>query len=327
MNEFRKSNARPTEGTLEKAQLSVTTTWDCIVNHSALMTGAIKRLTKKTNGAKSTGLKQIWDLAYLFEYVDGEDITKMKSLASVADSLIIKLRAVTGWRSADLTGLFPDYSFDWTYDPNDSNKIVALRLRTYNTKTKKGVWSAYTTIPVLTNRYRHLCAVRALREFLKRWNKLKVTEVMINNPDGPGNVAAKPLLVYTTKKGVSPYQEQTISSKFKQAFLDNVRMVQGNSSLKLSALYKSHSCRNAVASTLNDFSVSTNAIASHMNTSVVNLESTYITKVVRDWSLPMECATKHTEPAAKVLLPYIHYISSQNGGQCDCSNCLGSIPK
>ena len=66
-----------------------------------------------------------------------------------------------------------------------------------------------------------------------------------------------------------------------------------------------------------------------MNTSVQNLEGTYITKTVRDWDLPLECISKHMEPAAKLLLPYVHYVSLEaSGGQeCDCAHLLGSIPK
>jgi len=76
------------EGTLDKAKMAVTSTWDFIDDTDGRVADAIKRLTKKTNGAKSTGRKEIWDLAYLFEYVDNEDIHKMKKLTDLADSLI-----------------------------------------------------------------------------------------------------------------------------------------------------------------------------------------------------------------------------------------------
>ena len=304
------------------------TTWDFIDNAGPGVLDALKRKTKKTNGAKSTGLKEIWDLAYLFEYVDNEDFTKM-SLTTLTDFVIMKIRGLTGWRSADLVGLFPDYSFDWTYDHADNSKITALRLRTYDTKVKKGVWSAYTTIPVLSNKYRFLCAVRAIRELLQRWGQLQVQAEEINNPDGPGKVSARPLLVCTKGGKVIPYKQDTIGSKFKRAFLSNVTTKRAGLEIKLSELYKPHSCRNAVASALNDLSLSANTIAAHMNTSAQNLEATYITKVTRDWHLPLDCAAKHTEPAAKLLLPYVHYISTQDdrGQRCDCANLLGSIPK
>ena len=330
LNDFRRSSSKPQEGTIDKAKLAVTTTWDFIDNGAELMGDAIKRLTKKTNGAKSTGLKEVWDLAYLHEYVDGEDISKMK-LSELADSVILKTRGLTGWRSADMAGIYPAFSFDWTYDQNDNSKITALRIRTYDTKSKKGQWSAYTTVPVLAEKYKHLCAVRAILELLQRREQLPLGDDEINNPDGPGKVKAKPFLVCKKPGGYYSYKEQTISSKFRDSssFLENVKMVRGDKDFQLSAVYKSHSCRNAVASTLNDMSVKTNTIAAHMNTTVQNLEGTYITKVVRDWDLPLGCASKHTEPAAKLLLPYVHYISMKaaNDGRCDCANLLGSIPK
>ena len=163
--------------------MAVTTTWDFIDDTDGRVADAIKRLTKKSNGAKSTGRKEIWDLAYLFEYVDDQDINKMTKLTDLADSVILKLRGLTGWRSADVAGIYPKFSFDWTYDQDDNTKIRALRIRTYDTKSKKGQWSAYTTVPVLAEKYKHLCAVRAVQEFLRRWDRLQAPEL---EPNAPG---------------------------------------------------------------------------------------------------------------------------------------------
>jgi hypothetical protein len=73
--------------------------------------------------------------------------------------------------------------------------------------------------------------------------------------------------------------------------------------------------------------IDANNIASHMNTSAQNLQSTYITLVQREWQLPTACIAQQNFLAAKLLVPYAHYKAT--GGDstkaCSCNSLLGSV--
>lgn len=294
----------------------IESTWDIIDQEPGVIAEKLQRTAAKQNGAKSSGLQQVWDLGYLHQYVDDIDIKKLK-LSELVENAIIKTRAATGWRSADLTGVYVEYSFDFKYK---DGKLSELLIRNFDTKVKKGKWSAFTSIPVLAEEFRHLCAARVLlllRERVRALDSVPTTEVL--HPDNGTKPKTTPLFI-TATKAHAPLKDQTIANKFKNGFLKNIT----DGEKKLSAKYKPHSCRNAVASTLSELQVPVNSIANHMQTSAENLTSTYITAVKRDWTLPRACAAKHEFLAAKLLLPYVHFQSGGDG-KCKCDALLGTI--
>ena len=85
--------------------------------------------------------------------------------------------------------------------------------------------------------------------------------------------------------------------------------------------YTGHSARHAVASALRDMQVSAAAVAAHVQVKEATLESSYYTAVVRHWEIPQDCVAKQVHLAAKLAVPYVHYISSRDGSTCAC-NCL-----
>lgn len=316
-----------TQGTVETASTAITTLWDFIDNAPGLVTHRITKAAAKINGAKSTGKPDTWDICTLLEYVDGEDISSMK-LSGAEDFTIVRVKGATGWRSADLAGLYHNFSFDYVRDPSDNSKVTAVKIRTFDTKVQKGRWSAWTTLPVLASRYKHICAARALLYICNETRDLNTQKAKIRHPDTGVEVQASPVFVYKKGQEYIPLQAQTIASKFRKTFLANVMTKRGDHDCKLDDIYKAHSSRNAVASALNDMGIDVNNIACHMNTSAQNLQSTYITLVQREWQLPTTCINQQNFLAAKLLVPYAHYKAT--GGDatktCSCNNLLGSVP-
>ena len=105
-------NACAKEGTTEKAATVVSSTWDVIYNPETTL-NKIKMAAAKENGAKSKGLASIWNLYYLHEYVHDIDVDGLDNLRDEMQNLIVKFRGATGWRSADLTGVFLEHSITW----------------------------------------------------------------------------------------------------------------------------------------------------------------------------------------------------------------------
>lgn len=317
---------KKTQSTVEAAKSAISTLWDFIDNVPGLVTNRISKAAAKSNGAKSTGKSDTWDIATLHQYVDGENIYA-KELPAAQDFIISRVKAATGWRSADLAGLYHDFSFDYTYDPEDNSKITAVKIRTYDSKVQKGRWSPWTSLPIFDVQYKHICAARALLYLCSKTRDLNVAKTEILHPDSGKTVAATPLFVYKKQGNYLPLKNETIASKFKKTFLANVTTKRGQKECTLKDLYTAHSSRNAVASALNDMGVDSNNIASHMNTSVANLQNTYITSVIREWELPTACIAQQTFLAAKLLVPYAHYGATQGdlSKPCSCKNLLGSV--
>ena len=293
-----------------------------------VITARITKTAKKQNGAKSNGRSDVWDLPYLFEYVDNEDIGEME-LSDLTNFVITRLKGFSGWRSADLTGIYHEHSFDFIHDPADTTKVKALRVRTFSSKVQKGQWSRWLTLPVLHSRLKHICPVRALLKLISTTRGYDLPTVAAQHPDTGARIEAKPLFIYKTRSGYAQLKADSVASKFRKLFLENVTTQRGGNDIKLSMLYTAHTSRNAVASALNDMEVPANNIAAHMNTTADNLRSTYITTVLRDWELPRACIAHHELLAAKLAVPYAHYLATQGDASraCNCNDLFASVPQ
>jgi hypothetical protein len=88
----------------------------------------------------------------------------------------------------------------------------------------------------------------------------------------------------------------------------------------LSDSFKPHSCRNALASLLHSMSVPAASIAAHMQTTAESLQKTYIRPIVDPSTLPPQCLQLSDSLVIKLIIPFVHYKTSDaQGAGCQCS--------
>ena len=165
------------EGTCEKTSTVVSSTWDVIESPETQL-AKLKMSASKVNGAKSKGLASVWNLWYLHEYFYAEDLPSDLKEATMVT--IAKLRGATGWRSADVKGLYLDLSF--TVVPKGSAQQPGIFIRAYDMKTNKRGWSNRTFIPFLADEFKSLCAAQQLLSLRK--------VVMAGNAGGQNSLPA-----------------------------------------------------------------------------------------------------------------------------------------
>ena len=149
-------------GAVDIAKCAVTTAWDLIQSPSAV-SAKLSDSAAKINGDKSKGIADVWDLAYLHDYIHDIPFEDM-SLQDLTVNVIIKLKATTGWRSSDLRGIYisEGHSLRVVTSPGDDGVILGVYLRFFDGKVSKGQWSRSTFLPRLGERFAMLCAVRPL---------------------------------------------------------------------------------------------------------------------------------------------------------------------
>ena len=65
-------------------------------------------------------------------------------------------------------------------------------------------------------------------------------------------------------------------------------------------------------------------IGRHLQVTAETLESTYFRKVEASWEIPEACVAQVKDPAVKLLIPYLHYVSKmeptdEDAGRCRCN--------
>ena len=327
------NDSRLGEGSTQKYRSVVESTWHVIHNPQV----ALQKLSKaaaKLNVPRKKGADDgaVWDLPYLHWYLDNADVPLRKlKYIELVKTTILRLKAALGWRGADLAGLYEDHSFK--FDEPHSGKPRVMHVRTFGAKTNKNAWSAFSAVPELPDDWADLCAVRAVSELRRRNADLSIEQVEVPDPDSKRGVrvVASPLLLGVPSKRAKrsrdgkpvhkALQGTTINSKFKSAFLANV-VTDEDSGRTLAHDHGPHSSRHAVACALRDMNVSMDLTARHMATTTGSLRSNYTTQAVdREWELPMECVEKQSYLVAKLLVPYVHYVSLEksNNGRCACA--------
>ena len=274
---------------------------------------------------------------YLHDYVHDINIDNM-DFQDLTMNVCVKMRGALGWRSADLTGISIEHSFQWRSAPIDQPDSAptcndGVFIRAWSIKQNKGSWSQSTWVPRLSPQFKDLCMVYAVELLI---NKIKDFEERPSfEVDGQ---AATPLFCYLKKVRrapgdapvltLFPMKEGTVANYFKRYFLDQVadagytenNHLNADSSVKLSTQYDAHSCRNAVASLLAAEQVPTVDIAGHMLCSAENLTSTYISPIVDPSEYPAACLAAHSSLALKLLVPFIHHTSKDDeANTCKCS--------
>ena len=324
-------NAGAKEGTTEKAATVVSSTWDVIYNPETTL-NKIKMAAAKENGAKSKGLSSIWNLYYLHEYVHDIEVDGLETLRDEMQNLIVKFRGATGWRSADLTGVFLEHSITWIdADENTPNQRAGVFLRAWSIKQGQGKWTAATFVPELPPDYKDLCLCYAIKQAQAKILSLgnKVKQVRARTPSGlEANLT--PLFIYQhgkSRKVISkdkakkadsyfPLKEGTIANYFDQYFINNTEAAIG---------FNAHSCRNAVASLLHAMGVPTAEIAAHMQTSAESLQRTYICTITEPYEpLPRKCIDAAAPLALKLWTAFVHYKSAKEGSSCSCAALISS---
>ena len=74
----------------------------------------------------------VWDLPYLHQYTADVNLDGLE-LGELTEHVILRIRGMTGWRSADLAGLFRDLSFQWSSAQPDGAR-AGVHVRLFNTK-------------------------------------------------------------------------------------------------------------------------------------------------------------------------------------------------
>ena len=326
------------QGSFEGAKTVVSDFWS-IVDNPATLINKLKQAAAKLNGGKNKKLSRSWNLFYLHDYVHDIKVDDM-DFHELTMNVCVKMRGALGWRSADLTGISIEHSFQWRSAPAEQADSAPTHndgvfIRAWSIKQKQGSWSQSTWVPRLNQQFKDLCMVYAVELLINKIKDFDAAQRPSVEMDGQ---ATTPLFCYVKKvrqaAGDDPVptlfalRENTIANYFKKYFLDQVadagyaenNLLDANSSIKLSAQYDAHSCRNAVASLLAAEHVPTVDIAGHMLCSADNLTSTYISPIVDPSDYPAACLAAHSALALKLLVPFIHHKSKDDAtNTCKCS--------
>ena len=134
-------------------------------------------------------------------------------LPDLTNFVITRLKGFSGWRSADLTGIFHEHSFDFIHDPADTNKVKALRVRTFSGKVQTVRWSRWITFPVtvLHSRLKHICPARALPKLISTTRGFDLPTVSPQHPDTGAQIQAKPLFIDKTRSGYAQLKADSVA--------------------------------------------------------------------------------------------------------------------
>lgn len=231
----------------------------------------------------------------------------------LTENVICKFKAATAWRSADLAGIYIKNSFLF----REVGQKCIMQVRNYNTKTRKGRWSNWIEIEKLEERFANVCLVRAVQLLIAKVETLSPPTVTVKDPSTSREVQDTPLFVAASTP-LSPLKDGTIRNKFKSYFMENISVGDEKT---LASEFSAHSSRNAVASAAADMGIPTSRIAALALCSIDNLQSTYITTVQREYEFPpAACLNSQQNVSTKLLLPWVHYTTSKDGGACLCSS-------
>ena len=262
----------------------------------------------KPKGAKYT---EIWDVSYGIEF-NMKRLVKSDSILNAVVALIVVLKCLSGWRSADLTGISVE---------DGVRKVEGgYQLRFYDGKVSKKKWSRWTFFPRLSKAYRKTCVVYRLEALLKLTRVFPIKKKLFGGAlQTPLFLSGKP----NSAGELYAIKENTIANKAKGEFLANF-LVENDT--PLSKFYGAHSFRHANASALFDSGVAPNVIAAHQQTSAESAVETYIMQVRRDWKIPKHCVANLDSLVEVLLAPYVHWKTTQGeeNTPCGCRKMLHS---
>lgn len=306
---------RLSQGTLEKYRCVVASTLALTspgFQYDAVMAHRMAQAAAKRNRPKVKKYSAAFDISLIFQYFF--DLEDEGSYKKKIERLICLLKAQLGWRADDINGLMRVHSL---------RKVAGgYSIRFWNGKVNKNSWSDYSFIPRLVDDYANLDLCRLIDDVIQQSAKFDIDEIQVHNDEGGGNqqrAVDKPLLTSVpAKKGdrkVKPLKTTTVRAKANDACLNNInRRAPNREEFKVGQ----HAFRHAVASALSDMKVPPGTAAEHMQTSEASMSKTYVVKVHRDFELPQDCINAVDPLALKLLIPFVHWHSSQDGNSCKC---------
>ena len=218
------------------------------------------------------------------------------------------MKAFTGWRSSDLSGITIKLGLRET-------ACGGWLVRFWDGKTGKNKWSGWVQLPMLAERYAHLCVVRLIARVRKLAAGAEAGVVQVRDDNGK-ETDDFPLFAYNDKNEVLwPLSEKTIGKKVKT----DMELVLGEDTT-----HTAHDFRHAVASQLADMAVAEKTISEHLQVSWNTIKKTYAVPVEREFKLPVECLKAADSVVHKLLIPWIHSRAVE-GGRCDCAGVLSNL--
>lgn len=221
-------------------------------------------------------LTYVFDITHVFVYWYGK-VNSRLSITQLRVKLIHLLRAFTGWREADCSGVFWDLSFLSVGDKK-------VKVRAWNCKSHKNKWCPYAELERLEESLDTLCPLRVIDEYKERTSSFPRQQVAL--PDNNGKKRDVPLLVKNKPdpetKLHMPYRVNTFASDCKVRGLD---VIMDDDGQPLGEKFTPHTFRHAVASFLAEQSVSDERIAQQLHVSVEVLNNTYKVPVETKFNL------------------------------------------
>ena len=268
--------------------------------------------------------KDIFDISLCFEYLHPlfKEWGAIRPFVQETWFLILLLKTILGWRADDLAGITRKFGlrrFERGYE-----------IRFWDGKRNKSTWSGFTQLFYLSEEWTSLCVCSAIDRVLAgidaiiAANHLEPELISVLDFDGGKSLDYPILLGVPTKRAESihPLKSETIGKKA----MDLLNAIKDGQKT-LGQKFTAHSFRHAVTSHLRDAKVSMDMIAAHLQTKADSLRENYSTPVLRAFDLPLACMDASERLQAKVLLPYVHFISSTKEaddatlkpGTCKCA--------
>lgn len=318
-------DAQAKEGTIEKVRTVVKSTWDLIENPQ-LIAYRLQKAAAKLNGAKGSDISQyIWDVQYIWQMVEDQDIDEIGSLRDLTINAVLKLKGTLGWRGADLKGLY--FGEGLSFREEHSSTRSGIWVRHWDAKTRKAKWSEAVFFPKLSKKFKNFCVVRVIQamEALLKAEGVNAVQLPHSTKCGIPFFVAQVYGKHQGKKrtkSLGEMQADTINAYFRDNFLAAVFDDDGKS--KLAATWGPHSARHAVDSALLDYGVPIAQLVPHVGHSEATITSTYKKIVRRHWDLPQECLDRQTFLTAKLLIPHVHWLTTEESksGKCACASLL-----
>jgi hypothetical protein len=319
---IRKGNG---EASIQKAVSVVKHTWELMYDTEARL-HKMSQAASKINNPKSRAYQMIWDIPYLHQFVHELPVPAHKNTIAYMERAIMVIRGLTGWRSADLLGLFAHHSMNFVDDPRVS-ATHGVHVSLFDTKSTKNKWTAPVFFPRLHDDYASLCVYRLMRDIQIVVDDRNVAKIKILERGSSKSALATPLMICQNGSRAKFKQMSggTVRNYFGRAFLDNV---QDGDKGKYSASYAAHSCRHAAASALAEMGNIAVSISRLTLNSPAALEQSYIMPVERTWDIPQACVDKQKYLCVKLLVPYVHWHSTQGDSskKCACDKLVQQMP-
>jgi hypothetical protein len=142
------------QGTVEGTAAAVRSTWATLYDPSFVLK-KVGVAAGKLNRPKTKKHQVIFDLSYVWHLFDESEnglpfTTSVYNQFQLTQRTICLVKGITGWRAADLAGIWLPTSLRWT--------ATGVFVQNYDTKSRQKVWSPPVFIPALAPEYNSVSA-------------------------------------------------------------------------------------------------------------------------------------------------------------------------